>query len=109
MDQSPPIELDRIQDPETGLALLARRPDETTPEQERKRLFWQFQFMQWRDWRAGDTLAVPRAIACCRLLNRAPPRWLCDATLELSEQRMSDDEKRAYTDLTKHYLRWQAV
>lgn len=109
MDQPPPIELDRIQNPETGLALLSKRPGEETPEQERKRLFWQFQFMHWRDWRAGDVLAVVRAMGCCSLLNRPPPCWLCEASLELCEQRMSDDEKRAYGDMTKHFLRWQAV
>ena len=62
MDQPLPAELDKIQDPETGLALLSKLP---------KRLFWQFQFTQWRDWRAGDVLAFGRAIDCCSLLNKA--------------------------------------
>ncbi|HEY5965355.1 MAG TPA: hypothetical protein VIU42_15170 [Xanthobacteraceae bacterium] len=109
MDQPLPIQFDRIKDPETGLALLSKRSGEETPEQGRTRLFWQFQFMQWRDWRAGDVLAVARAIGCCSHLNRPPPRWLCKASVELCERSMSDDEKRAYGDLTKHLLRWQAA
>jgi hypothetical protein len=72
MDQPLPAELDKIQDPETGLALLSKLPKrQETPEQRRKRLFWQFQFTQWRDWRAGDVLAFGRAIDCCSLLNKA--------------------------------------
>ena len=62
MDLPSSDELDLIQDPETGLALLAKCAGEKTPEQERERLFWQLQFMQWRDWRAGDVTAVARAV-----------------------------------------------
>ena len=72
MGQQPSIKSDRIlnrildeaQDPETGLALLAKYSGEATPKQVNKHLFWQFQFMQWRDWRAGDVLAVSRALTC---------------------------------------------
>jgi hypothetical protein len=101
--------LDQIEDPETGLALLSKRSGEETPEQEQKRIFWQFQFMQMRDWRAGDVLAVSRALTCCSLLKRPPPRWLRDAIDELCERNMSADEKRARRDGVKHFLRWQAV
>jgi hypothetical protein len=109
MGRPPSIKFDEIQDPETGLALLAKCPGEETPEQENKRLFWQFQFVQWRDWRAGDVLAVSRALTCCSLFRRPPPRWLCDASHELCERNMSADEKRAYRDGAKHFLRWEAV
>jgi hypothetical protein len=104
-----PIALDAIADPETGLALLAQRPDDETPEQSRLRLFWQFQFMQWRDWLAGDVLAFARAQFCCSYLHQGPPRWLRKASLELCERRMSDGDKRTYGDLTDHLLRYQAV
>ena len=67
MDLPSSNELDLIQDPEIGLALLAKCAGEETPEQKRNRLFWQFQFMQWRDWRAGDVGAVARAVVCCSL------------------------------------------
>jgi hypothetical protein len=102
--------LDEIQDPEAGLALLAKLPTgEETPEQAHKRTFWQFQFTQWQGWRAGDLLAVPHALTGCSILNRPPPRWLCEASLELFKRSLSDDEKRAYGDLNKHFLRWKAV
>jgi hypothetical protein len=104
-----PIALDAIADPETGLALLAKRPDEETPEQSRLRLFWQFQFLQWRDWRAGEVLAFARAMHCCSHFHQGPPRWLREAALELCERRMSDGDKRAYGDLINHLLRWEAV
>src|SRR5262249_854697 len=61
MDQPSSSELNLIQDPETGLALLAKRP----PEQEWDRLFWQNQFTLWRHWRAGDMQAVSHAVTCC--------------------------------------------
>jgi hypothetical protein len=96
--------LDLIQDPETGLALLAKRPEGETPEQEQERQFWQLQFHAMRDWRAGDVQAVGRALIGCSL-----PFWLLKASLSLCEQCMSDDEKRARGDINKHYLRWRAV
>jgi hypothetical protein len=109
MDRSPSIIFDLIRDPETGLALLAKRPGEETPEQERERQFWQLQFTHWRDWRAGDVLAVSRALTDCSLFNRPPPFWLLRASLSLCQQCMPDDEKRARGDMTKHFLRWKAV
>ena len=119
MDQLPPGKLDLadrshdaldlIQDPETGLALLSKRPGEETPEQTRNRQFWQYQFMDWRDWRAGDVQAIAHAVTCCMSYNRPPPLWLCRAGYELYVQCMSDDEKRERGDLKKHFLRWKAV
>jgi hypothetical protein len=109
MGQPSSSELDLIQDPETGLALLAKRPGEETPEQERERQFWQLQFTAMRDWRAGDVLAVARALVDCSLFNRPPPFWLLKANSELCVQCMSDGEKRARGDMIKHFLRWKAV
>ena len=103
------VELDKIPDPETGLALVSKRPDDETPEQERTRLFWQFQFMQWRAFRAGDVLAFERALICCSDFGRPPPRWMREAGFELCERNMSGDDKRSYGDLTRQVLRWQAV
>lgn len=103
------LELDKVKDPETGLALLSKHPSGAeTPEQSRLRLFWQFQFLQWRAWRAGDVLAVARALICCRHFHKVPP-WLCEAALELCERRMSDEDKLAYGHLTDHLMRFQAV
>ena len=102
-------ELDLIQDPETGLALLAKRPGEETPVQERQPQFWQSQFAYWQAWRAGDVEAFARAVTCCTSYNRPPPLWLCRAGYELYEQCRPDDEKREHGDLRKHFLRWEAV
>jgi hypothetical protein len=102
-------ELNLIQDPKTGLALLAKRSSEETPEQERERQFWQLQFHAMRDWRAGDVLAVGRALVDCSLFNMPPPFWLLKACSSLCVRCMSDDEKRARGDINKHFLRWKAV
>jgi hypothetical protein len=102
--------LDDIQDPAEGLALLAKKPaHEMMPEQKRNRLFWRFMFTQWQNWLTGDTLAIGRAIACCGLLHRAPPRWLRNAVVELVDQRMSPAERRLQSALHVHMMRWEAV
>jgi hypothetical protein len=80
-----------------------------TPEQERERQFWQLQFTDLRDWRAGDVLAVARALVDCLLFNRPPPFWLLKASLELCMRHMSNAEKRARGGMIKHFLRWKAV
>src|SRR5262249_44581856 len=100
---------DRIEDPETGLALLSERLSEETPEQALNRLFWQDQFMQWRDWRAGDVLAVWRAAASCALSKKPPPAWLCRATEGLFGQCLSDDAKHAHSKFAKTKLPRAAV
>ena len=102
-------ELDLIQDPETGLALLAKHPGEETPVQTRSREFWQYQFVYWQAWRAGDVEAIAHAVTCCRSYNRTPPLWLCRAGYELHAQCRTDNEKREHGDLRKHFLRWKAV
>ena len=94
-------ELNLIQDPETGLALLAKCPAEETPEQERERLFWQLQFTYWRDWRAGDVAAFARALVDCSLFNMPPPFWLLKAGSELCVRCMSNAEKRARRAMNK--------
>ena len=109
MGQPSSNELDLIQDPETGLALLAKHPGEETPVQTRNREFWQYQFVYWQAWRAGDVEAIAHAVTCCRSYNRTPPLWLCRAGYELHEQCRTDDEKREHGDLRKHFLRWKAV
>jgi hypothetical protein len=109
MDLPPSFELDLIRDPETGLALLAKCAGGKTPEQERERLFWQLQFMAMRDWRAGDTLAVSRALTDCSLFNRPPPFWLLKTGSELCVLGMSAAEKRARRAINKHFLCWKAV
>jgi hypothetical protein len=109
MDQPSSIIFNLIGDPETGLALLAKCPAAETPEQERERQFWRLQFMDWRDWRAGDVLAISRALTDCSLLNRPPPFWLLKASVSLGQQCMSDGEKRSRRDMNKHWHRWKAV
>ena len=109
MDLPSSSELELIQDPEIGLALLAKCAGEETPEQTRNRQFWQSQFMYWQDWRAGDVEAIAHAVTCCMFYNRPPPLWLCRAGYELREQCRSDDEKRERGALREHFLRWKAV
>jgi hypothetical protein len=101
--------LDDIQDPEVGLALVSGEPPNDTPEQRMVRKFWRSQFEQWRDWKAGDSLAIPRAIHCCRITNRPPPRWLDEASVESAERRMSSDERERQNDFARHLARWEAV
>jgi hypothetical protein len=109
MDQPSSSELKLIQDPETGLALLAKCTGKKTPEQEREHQFWQLQFNAMRDWGAGDGLAVGRAVTACWLFNRSPPFWLVKASNLLGMRCMSDAEKRSRRDINKHYRRWRAV
>jgi hypothetical protein len=103
-----PVALNEIEDPETGLALLAEAPAPQTPEQERTRLFWTEQFKQWRQWRAGDKLAFCRALVACQKCHKPPPRWLCDASL-IAVQGMTRAELREQAALSDHIRRWQAV
>jgi hypothetical protein len=100
-----PVALDQVGDPATGLTLLGQRPRRPeTPEQKRMRLFWKFQFEQWRNWLNGDTLAFGRALYACSVLSRPPPRWLRDAGMKLSERGMSDAERRDQGNLQLHLL-----
>ena len=109
MDLPSSSELNLIGDPETGLALLAKCSAAKTPEQEQERQFWQLQFTDWRDWLAGDVLAVARGVTDCSLFNRPPPFWLLKANVSLCMQSMSDADKRSRRDIQKHWLRWKAV
>ena len=68
MDLPSSSELELIQDPEIGLALLAKCAGEETPVQTRNREFWQYQFMYWQAWRAGDVEAIAHAVTCCMSL-----------------------------------------
>src|SRR5262249_15379862 len=103
------VRLDDIRDPEAGLAALSKDPPNETPESRKLRKLWQFQFKCWRDWLAGDSLAIPRAIYCCRNENQRPPRWLMDASVEFAEQGLSDTERERQNDFARHYRRWEAV
>jgi len=102
---------DHIEDPETGLALLSKRPGpgKETPEQALSRSFWQDQFTHYQRSQTGDVTAVYYALFGCALSGRPPPTWLCKAVGKLCEQCMSDHEKRTYGDLKKHIQRWEAV
>jgi hypothetical protein len=116
MGQQPPIKLNRkldwtldeVQDPETGLTLLSNRPGpgEETPEQTFNYIFWHGHFTYWRDWLAGNRLAVALALMHCAMFKMPPPTWLCKAVHLLC---MPDNEKRACDAIRKHFLRWQAV
>ena len=99
--------LDEIQDPEVGLALLAKRPEGATPEQAHDLLFWQIQFTQWRDWRAGNVQAVTVAVLSCALNKKPLPLWLNRAINELCEQRMSRRDKDAPRNMRVHFIRWE--
>jgi len=103
------IRLDDIQDPEAGLAALSKDPPNETPESRKLRKFWQFQFECWRDWLAGDSLAIPRAIYCCRITHQPPPRWLVDASLQFAERGMFPKERDTQTDFARHHRRWELV
>jgi hypothetical protein len=109
MDLPPFNVLDLIPNPETGLALLAKLPAAETSEQEQERQFWQLQFTDWRDWLAGDVLAVARGLTDLLPFNKRPPRWLLKANLTVCMQSMSDGEKRKRRDMNKHWHRWKAV
>lgn len=100
--------LDEAQDPETGLALLAKYPGpaEQTPEQNLNCLFWHDQFTHWQNWLAGDMKAIWYALCSCTLSRRPPPTWLCKAVHKLC---MPDPEKRECNDLANHVRRWEAV
>ena len=78
-------------------------PDEETPVQTRNREFWQYQFMYWQAWRAGDVEAIAHAVTCCMSYNRRPPLWLCRAGYELREQCRAGDEKRELNALREHF------
>jgi hypothetical protein len=123
------IVLDLIEDPEEGIALLSKErtgwwggldafeiwggwpiePPSETPESRTLRKFWQFQFTQWRYWLAGDSLAIPRAIYCCRVMHQPPPRWLVDASVQFAERGMLPKERDAQTDFARHHRRWELV
>jgi hypothetical protein len=98
--------LNQIEDPEAGLALLAKRPEGATPEQVLDLLFWHIQFTDWRDWLGGNRLAVAHAQMLCTLSKKPPPPWLSKAVHMLC---MSDVDQRACDDMRRHVLRWQAV
>jgi hypothetical protein len=108
-DDTKKIALDRIEDPEQGVALLSKDPPDETPEQRKLRKFWLFQFECWRDWLAGDSLAIPRAIHCCYVARQLPPRWLVNASVEFAERGLSGAEKERQNDFARHYARWEAV
>ena len=97
---------DQIDDPETGLELLAKGPRGETPAQVLNDLFWQSQFTYWRDWLAGNVQAVALALMYCALGKKSPPAWLCRAVHELCTP---DGEKRAWGELASHMQRWHAV
>jgi len=103
------IRLDDILDPEQGLALISKEPPNETPEQRKLRRHWLYQFECWRDWLAGDSLAIPRAIYGCRVTHQPPPRWLIDASLQFAERGMLPKERDAQTDFARHHRRWELV
>jgi hypothetical protein len=103
------VMLDDIRDPEAGLALLSKRPDEETPEQSRRRRFWTFVFTEWRDGLAGDSLAFMRALLACSYRGEAPPRGLVDALIAREIERMSQEERQDHAAMTRHKARWEAM
>lgn len=105
-----PTDLDDIRDPEIGLALLAKGNGQPqAPEQNRTRLFWRFQFMQWKAWIAGDRLAICLALYACKVFSKPPPRWLLEASMDFAERGMTPGERREQGKLQEHLLRWEAV
>jgi hypothetical protein len=65
-----PVALDAITDPEAGLALLAQRPDDETPEQKRLRLFWQFRSQRQSGLSAAQISAQRRGERLKALFDR---------------------------------------
>jgi hypothetical protein len=96
--------LDHIEAPDIGLAWLAKRPAKMTPEQALSCLFWQNQFTEWRNWLAGDELAVWRALMASKLGNKEAPIWAVRAVYKLS---VSPADRRARDDMENHC--WRAL
>ena len=103
------VMLDDIQDPEAGLALLSKRPDEETPEQAHRRRFWTFLFNEWRDGLAGDTLAFLRTLLACNYEGEPPPRGLVNALIAREVERMSREERQDLAAMARHKARWEAM
>jgi hypothetical protein len=105
-----PIDANKT-DPAVGYTLLANPPEQgrETPEQRRKRLFWDCMFGYRLAWQAGDSLAIARAVRVCQICHEPPPCWLTSATLELVDRRMSSVERRQQSALMVHMMRWRAV
>jgi hypothetical protein len=101
--------LDRVKDPEAGLVLLSKRPDEETAEQSHLRRFWTFVFEEWRDGTAGDTLAFMRALLACSYQGKPPPRGLVDALIAHEIEHMSQGERQDRAALARHKARWEAM
>ena len=100
---------DNIQDPEAGLALLSKHPDEGTPEQIHRRRFWTFLFNQWRDGLAGDTIAFLRALLACNYEGEPPPRGLVNALFAREIERMAKEERQDHAAMHRHKARWKAM
>jgi hypothetical protein len=81
--------------------------DMDTPQ--RRRRFAQFMVVQQQQWRAGDPLALSRAILACSYDQQPLPRWLRDALLALVDRSMTKAERRMYRELEKHRVRWRVV
>src|SRR5262245_16435557 len=104
-----PIELDRIRNPEEGLALLANVPDFETIESAERRRLWRFLFAEWRDALAGDTLAFARALLVCSHSHLDPPPALLNALFEHLISTMTDEERQDQAALLRHRKRWAAM
>jgi hypothetical protein len=101
--------LEEIRDPEAGLALLAKRPDQETPQSRTLRRFWTFVFEGWRDGLAGDTLGFMRALLACNYCGKPPPRGLVDAMIAQASKLMSPEEQQDQVALARHKARWEAM
>ena len=91
------------------LNLFGERPSDDQLERDRQRQFErELQAAQER-WEGGDLTAFAEALRRCHWYQRAPPRWLVEASEALVEAAMAEHEKRARREWRMHLTRWEAV
>jgi hypothetical protein len=84
------------------LNLFGERPSDDQLERDRQRQFErELQAAQER-WEGGDLTAFAEALRRCHWYQRAPPRWLVEASEALVEAATAEHEKRARREWRMH-------
>jgi hypothetical protein len=81
-------------------------PSAAEGERAREREFERNMRIACERWRSGDLTAFTYAMRLC-WPHRLAPRWLVDASAELVERAMAEDEKRARREWLAHRERWE--